>query len=448
MSAVPSGTLGIARTMSRPGAVPRSRFICQICDSISTRGFHSSRPILALRIVRKPRPQPQKGAATSETAARSLIPSGVKSARNTREENEPTLKRARKATSEELASLTDMMTYLEKSKSQVFAHRLIPPEADVSAALQACRVLADYIMDDDVQPQIAHMINELDTTASELLSLDNTSRSQASKSPKSPAVKMTAQVQQMINRISDTAYAILAHPPVFISPALLEQYVGVQARLIKPETLPKIFQLYASKPMPREVAGSLSYVKQNPNKIANAIEPKIIEKALDTAIEARNLDAAVGIIENSYRTTAFIRAKLLRNALLPAGTFAATPVAAYILAMNFSSLQQTLDTAIATKVAFAGILTYVGFTGSIGLIALATANDQMKRVTWAPGVPLRLRWLREEERAGLDKVACAWGFREQWRQGEEEGTDWDALREYIGHKSMMLDRSELMEGME
>ncbi|OTA99794.1 hypothetical protein M426DRAFT_67145 [Hypoxylon sp. CI-4A] len=340
------------------------------------------------------------------------------------------------------------MTYLERSKSKVLSNRRIPPEADISAALQACRVIANYIMDDAVQPQITHMVNELDSTASELLSLDNANNRKSSKPSETPIAVMTAQVKQIIDKISDTAYTVISHPPVFVTPELLEKYVDVQARLGKPETLPRVFQLYASKPMPRESGGSISYTKQNPNKVANAIEPKVIEKALDTAIEARNLDAAVGIIENSYATKAFVRNKLLRAGMLPIGTFAATPVAAYVLATNFSSLSNAMDSATATNVAFAGILAYVGFTASIGVVALATTNDQMKRVTWAPGMPLRVRWIREEERAALDKIACAWGFREKWRQGEEEGADWDALREYIGQKGMVLDRTELMEGMD
>ncbi|KAI1798825.1 hypothetical protein F4811DRAFT_566105 [Daldinia bambusicola] len=292
------------------------------------------------------------------------------------------------------------------------------------------------------------MINEFDSTASELLSLDNTNNINSPKLINPSTETIMSQVKQIIDRISDTAFAVIAHPPVFITPELLEKYVDVQARLGRPETLPRVFQLYASKPMPREGKGPISYAKQNPNKVANAIEPHVIEKALDTAIEARNLDAAVGIIENGYATKAFIRNKLLRKALLPVGTFAATPLAAYVLATNFSDLQNTMDSGTATNIAFAGILAYVGFTASIGVVALTTANDQMKRVTWAPGVPLRMRWIREEERAALDKIACAWGFQEKWRQGEEEGAEWDALREYIGQRAMVLDRTELMEGMD
>ncbi|KAI1650464.1 hypothetical protein F4815DRAFT_347705 [Daldinia loculata] len=445
--------------MPRPVAIPRPQSVCQICDSIITRRFYSTKPALSSHNTTRHRPQIVQHALRANAAQKALLASTVLPTRkkiletgNTRHtlgEHDSKIRATPKtAASEELSSVTNMMTYLERSKSKVLSNKRIPPEADVSAALLACRVVADYIMDDAVQPQIAHMINEFDSAASELLSLDSTSNPNFPKSINTATATIMDQVKQIIDRISDTAYAVLAHPPVFITPELLEKYVDVQARLGKPETLPQVFQLYASKPMPREGAGSISYAKQNPNKVANAIEPNVIEKALDTAIEARNLDAAVGIIENTYATKAFIRNKLLRKALLPVGTFAATPLAAYVLATNFSDLQNSMDSATATNVAFAGILAYVGCTTSIGLVALTTANDQMKRVTWAPGVPLRLRWIREEERAALDKIACAWGFQEKWRQGEEEGADWDALREYIGQKGMVLDRTELMEGMD
>ncbi|KAI8965587.1 hypothetical protein F5Y11DRAFT_295498 [Daldinia sp. FL1419] len=445
--------------MPRPAAVPRPQSVCQICDSIIARRFYSTKPALSPRNATKNRPQIVQHALRANAVQKAFLSAAVLptrkkiletgNTRNTLGENDSKIRATPKtAPSEDLSSVTNMMTYLEKSKTKVLSNPRVPSEADVSAALLSCRVVADYIMDDAVQPQIAHMINESDSAASELLSLDSTSNPNFPKLINTNAANITSQVKQIIDRISETAYAVIAHPTVFITPELLEKYVDVQARLTKPETLPRVFQLYAAKPMPREGARSISYIKQNPNKVANAIEPRVVEKALDTAIEARNLDAAVGIIENSYATKAFVRNKLLRKALLPAGTFAATPVAAYVLATSFSDLQSAMDGATATNVAFAGILAYVGFTASIGLVALTTANDQMRRVTWAPGVPLRMRWIREEERAALDKVACAWGFREKWRQGEEEGKDWDALREYIGQKGMVLDRTELMEGMD
>lgn len=326
-------------------------------------------------------------------------------------------------------------------------------------------MLANWFTDEAVQPQIAHAISELDSTASTLISLDGDTHATTGATRVNPAaaatstattrpsqmpggIEYSAKLYELINKISETAYLVVAHPPVIITPKLLKQYVKVQAKLGKPETLPKVFQLYAVKPLPREGSTPLTYTAQKPNSAERAIESDVVEAALDTAIEAKNLDAAVGIIEYSYGTQAFVQSKLLRHGLLPLGAFTATPIAAYILASNFSGLQQSMDNRTATTVAFVGILAYVGFTASIGLVAVTTANDQMKRVTWAPGMPLRNRWIREEERAALDKVACAWGFQEVSRQGEEEGPDWDALREFLGQKGMVLDRTELMEGMD
>ena len=84
----------------------------------------------------------------------------------------------------------------------------------------------------------------------------------------------------------------------------------------------------------------------------------------------------------------------------------------------------------------------------LGLVALTTANDQMERVTWRVGTPLRWRWLREEERAMLDRVALAWGLKERWRRGEEDSVEWEALREWVALRSMVLDNPALMDGME
>lgn len=113
-----------------------------------------------------------------------------------------------------------------------------------------------------------------------------------------------------------------------------------------------------------------------------------------------------------------------------------------------STFTIAMDPNTATWIGFSAVLAYLTFTGVIGFVAIATANDQMKRVVWMPGTPLRERWLREEERGALDRIACAWGFKDVARMGEEEGEEWDALREIIGLRGMILDKSDLMDGME
>ena len=48
----------------------------------------------------------------------------------------------------------------------------------------------------------------------------------------------------------------------------------------------------------------------------------------------------------------------------------------------------------------------------------------------------------------VDQVAGAWGFQVINKRGEEEGGDWEALREWALMRGMVLDKPELMEGME
>jgi len=336
------------------------------------------------------------------------------------------------------AELEKALEEVEASANGLLSSNTIPSEAETNHVLDRCELMAKLLVFEPPTPSTTR--NNGATSA--LLSLDESS------AKKVPLHKLPPSLQRMVNQLSNLAYSIIKHPPVFITPAALEMYVEIQATLGNAQTFPKVFHLYASKPVPQEGTSPIKYTQQNPDKVANAISIPIANRALQTAINSKQLVVAMDIIEGAYTTKAFRRAKFVRKGLLPTTGVAVAPAAAYTIASQLAILQTTMDTAMATNVAFVGILAYVGFTATIGMVAITTANDQMDRVTWAPGVPLRERWMREEERAAIDKVAGAWGFRESWRRGEEEGEDWDALREWIGRKSMMLDRVELMEGME
>jgi hypothetical protein len=61
---------------------------------------------------------------------------------------------------------------------------------------------------------------------------------------------------------------------------------------------------------------------------------------------------------------------------------------------------------------------------------------------------LSARWIREEERAAFDRLALAWGFQKKARWGEEHGEDWEMLRDECGLRDMILDKTDLMEGMQ
>ncbi|PHH73453.1 hypothetical protein CDD82_5475 [Ophiocordyceps australis] len=256
------------------------------------------------------------------------------------------------------------------------------------------------------------------------------------------------QLRDAVNRVSLCAYSVVTHNKVDLTADCLMLYVKIQSLLGRPETLPGIFELYATKPKPVVDKGLLSYVRPKANSIAKAIEPDVADMALHTAIDNRNLDAALGIIEASYSLPAFKRHKLIKYATPPALTLAAMPFGILGLASGYAVYwQNTMDLSTATTIGCIGFSGYFGAVGSLGLIAKLSNKDQMKRVTWMPGTPLRYRWLREEERAALDKVACAWGFKETWKHGEETGEEWEGLREYMGYRQMLLDRVEFMDGM-
>lgn len=339
----------------------------------------------------------------------------------------------------DLENLRQGLQEVEAASKSILSSKGIPSEEDTVNALAKCEALAILLV---LEPNTRPPLRKSRTTnraASELLSLDDLNSTTHPPSPTS---------QSMQDEVSKVADSIIKHPSVFITPETLNRYVQVQSTLKRPEILPDAFNLFATKPVPEEGSYPIRYLEQSPDKVSNAIPKPIADRALQAAIDAKQLVAAMDIIEFAYAAKAFKRAKFVRKGLLPATGVAVLPFAAYTLASQLALLQTTMETGMATNVAFAGMLAYVGFTGTIGIVAVTTANDQMDRVTWAPGLPLRDRWIREEERAAVDRVAGAWGFKEKWRRGEEEGEEWDALREWVGMKGMILDRTELMEGME
>jgi hypothetical protein len=422
----------------RPRVLQIRASVCQLCDFIALR--NSPRPGFALYtnhsrdLTTTRRTLSQKRQTTFEPCAghpgsNEKLPVRRDEARI----SAVSVARSQGNIEEEIREVISLRDKLVSSSS-------IPTEQEIQKALTYCEVVADDLID------LVHQLldNKDGSAASALLSLDE--RVTSKSVPKSP--KLSTATQKYIDLLSNVAHSVLLHPTVFITPNLLQQYVNLQSRLKKPETFPSIFKLYASKPMPEEGSSPIKYKHQNPNKVANAVNIDVADKALQCAIETKQLQVAMEIVESTYATKAFRRNKFTRKGLIPATGLAVAPVAAYALASQLSTYQSTMEPGMATNIAFAGILAYVGFTATIGVVAVTTANDQMDRVTWNPGMPLRERWIREEERAAIDRIAGAWGFRETWRRGEEEGEEWEALREWVGRKGMILDRTELMEGME
>lgn len=258
----------------------------------------------------------------------------------------------------------------------------------------------------------------------------------------------TTDSSQPIQTLSTWLYKLMQHPPVFISPKVLDAYITTQSILEQPESFPEILHLYANKPVGTPDTSPVKYNKPNPNLPAAAVPSDVANRALDAAIHAKDLHLALSIIELTFRQPAYRRAIMLRKVMPPVAGLALAPGAAYILASKFANYQDVVSPQSAMQIAMVGILTYIGAVSTIGVVAVTTANDQMDRIAWATGMALSERYLREEERAAVDRVAQAWGFKDPNRKGEEEGEEWDELREWAGLRGMVLDKVELMEGMQ
>ena len=321
----------------------------------------------------------------------------------------------------------------------------VPSEGAVQRALKICEDLARSVVEPIEPPKTPSRLEK--TPNSNLLSLDEQSRPPIMSSPAERLSRPSLE-DHTVDSISSTAYNIVTDPKVFITPPVLTTYIHTQSVLGRPESFPRIFDLYASKSIPQPGGLPIKYKDAKPKRASSAVPLLLAHSALTAAIEARDLPLCLSVIENSVCTTAYKRSKVLRHALLPFAGLALAPAAAYVTANQLAQYQHSMDHQMATNMAFVGIVAYVGFTATIGLVAIATANDQMDRITWAMGTPLRERWLREDERALVDRVAGAWGFQGENKRGEEEGGEWEALREWALMRGMILDKPELMEGME
>jgi hypothetical protein len=311
-----------------------------------------------------------------------------------------------------------------------------PPDDEVVVEqLRKCKEIAlrlqDAAANETQQPETSSR-----ASARNLLKLDETKRAPSSAKDRG------------IDRLSEILYKFVQDPKIFLSPRVLALYVQTQSALRRPESFPEIFNLYATKPMPMRGSAPVRYKNISPNRMASAIPLRTASEALDAAMESRILPLCLDVIGASVCTPAYRRRKLVQKMWVPTAVIAFTPPIAWLLALSFDQWQITLTSRYARTMAFAGFASYVGFTGILGYVALTTANDQMERVTWRDGLPLTTRWLREDERAMMDRVAMAWGFKDRHRRGEEEGPEWEALRELVSMRDMVLDRVELMDGFE
>lgn len=247
--------------------------------------------------------------------------------------------------------------------------------------------------------------------------------------------------------LSTLAVDLLKLDKVFISPRVLSTFVHLQTMLGRSRSIPEIFHLYANKPVPVLDSSPPKYSKTSPKGHKQAIPGPIAERALTAALDAKDMSLALRIIDTTYCAPAWRSHKFISKVLPPGLVATITPLALYVIASELSLYSNFMDPWEYKIYAFAGLMTYALCTGTLGFVAMTTHNDHFERVVWRPGVPLYDRWVREDERAALDRIACAWGFKEEWRRGDEEGEDWEGLRQWCGLRGMILDKTDLMPGM-
>jgi len=247
--------------------------------------------------------------------------------------------------------------------------------------------------------------------------------------------------------LCELLYYLVRDPKVKISSSILRVYTHTQCLLGKPEYLPEIFDLYAHKPIPSASGSTITYKAARPWRLAAAIPLDLAAAALAAAIRKRDMGLAIAITDTTVATTAYQTQRFLQHAAPKLGLMTMIPFTAYTASSWVSTYQNTFEPEMAQMMAIAGATAYIGTFGSIAFVAVTTWSDHHDRVHWEVGKSLYKRWLMEDERAFLDKVAQAWGFEEKIRRGEEQGEEWEALRDTVGLRGMVLDKTEFLQGM-
>lgn len=436
-----------------PSVATPTRFVCKICQfsrrapqpqafSILTR---TARIQPAARCVPYIDPAHKKQRRRYATAAAIKLP--VQGKARFSDTSDPATPSA--------SNVEETLKWITHTSRDIIASETVPDDLTVLEVLIKSQELSNILVFGTPEQPEAETAEKPtascpDTgSTSSLLELEdeNTATVYGTKARTSSALSVATR-QRASSVISETIYDVLRDRKVFITPDALNLYTRIQLLLGRPQYLPAIFDQYATKPIPRAGSSPITYSKPWKAHPKNAIDLSLSGSALDAAIAKRDLSLAIAIIETTVGTPAFRFAKVLRKALLPLAAWATLPFMAYTGADWLSHYQNTMDEDYYRMVVMLGAGGYIATTSIVGFIAITTYNDQMERVSWQPGYRLRDRWLREEERLYFDRVAMAWGFKEKWRRGEEQGEEWEALREFLGFRSMVLDKTSLLEGME
>ncbi|KAF2447940.1 hypothetical protein P171DRAFT_235059 [Karstenula rhodostoma CBS 690.94] len=428
----------------KPGSLPLrapSRPVCQLCDYLLQQPA-SRRSFLAAASTFKPpalrRQTAKQHAILPRAPMRSAATVRTPPAQASGAENH-------QQWAERVAVLKKKLAEVERHIAWINSSNKVEPESATLAALEALEAIARQAIAIRSGKPPPPKIEIKQSSAGAILSMGREDDAPVAQPPTSRAPSLNELPSpQYISRL---AMDLLKHPNVFISSEILGAYIRLQRLIGCPRAIPEILYLYANKPVPQLGSSPPKFSKPSPKAVKQAIPVDLAQQALGAAIEAKDMPLALDIVEVTYCTPAWRRHRMLTKMGLPGVIAAITPLAIYMLAQEASVYSGYIEPRTFKLYAFAGISTYVLCTGTLGFVALTTHNDHHTRVVWRPGTPLLDRYMREDERAALDRIACAWGFKEEWRRGDEEGEEWEGLREWVSLRGMVLDKPDLMPGM-
>ncbi|KAH6861108.1 hypothetical protein BKA58DRAFT_392869 [Alternaria rosae] len=429
----------------KPGNLPmraQSRPICQLCDYILQQPA-SRRAFLSTSSLRTPSIRRQN-ARTTTLAPRISVRSIATTPRtaaaiDTRDDGGL-------HTSDRIAALKSQLAQVEARIQEIFNSPKVEKEHIIMEAFEGLDSIAqEAIAIRARQPQLQKAAIRQSSAGAILSGLDGDERAETAKRKSSRMLGLDALPSP--SYLSKLAERLLKHEKVFLSPNVLAIYIHLQRLLARPKTIPEALYLYANKPVPVESSSPPKFSTPSPKSAKQVIPADLADAALTAAIDAKDLALALDVVDHTYRAPAWRRHRILTKMGLPGVLVGLTPLALYMIAQELSVYSGFIDPWTFKLYAFMGMSTYVLCTGTLGFVALTTYNDHHDRVVWRPGVPLLDRYIREDERAALDRIACAWGFKEVWRRGDEEGDDWEGLRQLVLLRGMVLDKPDLMPGM-
>jgi hypothetical protein len=429
----------------KPGSLPmrlRTRPVCQLCDHISQqpasrRAFVSASTLKASSIRRQP-------ARSHVAIPPSLIRSITTTARQLRELEG--IEDENLSLSDRIAALKGKLAKVEAHIKAIYESPKVEPEGAILQVLDELDAVAQQAISIRSQQPLRPKATIRQSSAGAILSglTSDTGNNPPSKA-KSKSFGLEALPSP--SHLSSLAETFIKHEKVFLSPNVLGLYIHLQRLLARPRTIPEALYLYANKPIPEEGSSPPKFSKPSPKSAKQAVPADLADDALTAAIDAKDLSLALSVVDHTYCAPAWRRHRQITKLGLPSVLAGLTPFAIYMIAQELSVYSGFIDPWTFKLYAFAGISTYVMCTGTLGFVALTTYNDHHDRVVWRPGVPLLDRYMKEDERAALDRIACAWGFKEEWKRGDEDGDDWEGLRQWCLLRGMVLDKPDLMPGM-